>query len=130
MLNGTASSCSASDTNKRKVTTMASDAIYNVIRELVKPRKLVIMGLEMTFLNGSRLSLQLLNRANHCINYDDAKGYQTEFAYSIDASNLETPHGVKLNHQLKTARVWNNYDINVETLDGKNTPHATVGLTY
>ena len=130
LLNGTVSPCTKSETNERKVITMASDAIYNLTRGSVKPWKLVTMGLGMTFLTGSKLALQILNRAGHCISYDDAKGYGTEFAYSIDASELDTTHGIKLNHQLATACVWDNHDVNVETLDGKDTLYATVGLTY
>ena len=130
LLNGTVSPCTKSETNERKVTTMASDAIYNVTRGSVKPWKHVTMGLGMTFLTGSKLALQILNRAGHCISYDDAKSYETEFAYSIEASELDTLHGIKPNHQLAAACVWDNYDVDVETLDGKDTLHATIGLTY
>ena len=130
LLNGTATSCTTSDTNERKVANMASDAIYNVTRGLVKPWKHIVLGLGMSFLTGSKLGLQFLNRAGHCINYNDAKGYETELAYSIDASTLDTPNGIRLHNQLATASAWDNYDVNVETLDGKATLHATVGLTY
>lgn len=65
-----------------KVTSMASDAIFNVTRGTVKPWKHTALGLGMASLTGSKLTLQILNRSGHSISYTEAKALETEFAYS------------------------------------------------
>lgn len=115
---------------ERKVTSMASDAIYNVAHGTVKPWKQTAMGLGLSSLTGSKLSLQILNRAGHSISYHETKGLETEFAYSVESDERDTPDGIRLVPNRATASVWDNNDANIETLDGKQTLHATVGHTY
>ncbi|ESO95160.1 hypothetical protein LOTGIDRAFT_160926 [Lottia gigantea] len=109
---------------------MASDAIYNVSRGTVKPWKHIALGLGLASLTGSKLSKQILNRAGHSISYSETKGLETEFAYSVESDERDTPDGIRLEPGLATACVWDNNDANIETLDGKETLHATVGHTY
>jgi len=118
------------DTIDRKVTSMASDAIYNVTRGTVKPWKHTAVGLGLASLTGSKLTLQILNRAGHSISYSESKGLETEFAYSVESDERDTQDGIRLDPHLATASVWDNNDANIETLDGKQTLHATVGHTY
>jgi len=117
------------DSLDRKATSMASDAIFNVTRGTVKPWKHTAMGLGFASLTGSKLSLQILNRAGHSISYSETKGLETEFAYSVESSDRSAPDGIQLDPHLATASVWDNNDANVETLDGKATLHTTVGHT-
>ena len=114
----------------RKVTAMASDAIYNVTRGTIKPWKHTAVGLGFASLTGSKLAMQILNRTGHCISYSETKALETEFAYSVEGDEHDTPDGIRLEPNLATACVWDNNDANVETLDGKETLHATVGHTY
>ncbi|XP_048857264.1 uncharacterized protein LOC125724829 [Brienomyrus brachyistius] len=114
----------------RKVALMASDAVFNVSWGTVKPWKHIAMGLGMSSLTGSKLVLQILNRAGHSISYSDAKGLETEFAYSVTSDGRDAPDGIHLLPDRSTACVWDNNDANVETLDGKATLHSTVGHTY
>ncbi len=118
------------DAMDRKVTCMASDAIYNVSHGTVKPWKHTALGLGLASLTGSKLSMQILNRAGHSISYSETKGLETEFAYSIAAEGRNAPDGIRLDPNLATGSVWDNNDANIETLDGKQTLHATVGHTY
>ncbi|KAJ8023701.1 hypothetical protein HOLleu_36211 [Holothuria leucospilota] len=55
---------------------------------------------------------------------------ETEFAFSIVSSDDVVPDGIQLSPALATATVWHNNDKKIETLDGKDTYHATVGHTY
>ncbi len=126
----TPTSGAQTDTVDRKVTAMASDAIFNVSRGTIKPWKHTVLGLGMASLTGSKLAMQILNRTGHSLSYDDTKGIETEFAYSVDNEERDAPDGIRLNPNLSTACVWDNNDANVETLDGKQTLHATVGHTY
>ena len=74
--------------------------------------------------------MQILNRTGHCISYSETKGLETEFAYSVAGDEHDAPDGIRLDPNVSTACVWDNNDGNVETLDGKETLHATVGHTY
>lgn len=114
----------------RRATSMASDAVFNATHGTVKPWKHTAMGLGVASLTGSKLTLQILNRAGHSISYCDAKGLETEFAYSVSSGSHDAPDGIHLLPDRATACVWDNNDANVETLDGKATLHSTVGHTY
>ena len=118
------------DAVDRKISAMASDVIYNTTRGTVKPWKHTAMGLGMASLTGSKLAVQILNRTGHCISYSETKGLETEFAYSVHHDERDAPDGIRLDPNLATACVWDNNDANVETLDGKETLHSTVGHTY
>ena len=74
--------------------------------------------------------MRILNRLGHSISYSEVKGLETEFAYSIDSHGSDVPDGIQCNPNLATASVWDNNDSNIETLDGKDIFHATVGHTY
>ena len=117
-------------TADRKVTSMASDTIFNVSHGTVKPFKYTTIGLSLASLTGSKLVLQVLNRAGHSINYNEVKGLEIEFAYSVAAEGRDSPDGILLLPGLATSCVWDNNDASVETLDGKATLHSTVGHTY
>ena len=121
---------SSKESFDRKVTAMSSDAVYNVSRGTVKPWKQTIMGLGFASLTGSKLAMQILNRAGHSISYSETKGIETEFAYAVNSDERDAPDGICLDSSLATASVWDNNDANMETLDGKETLHMTVGHTY
>ena len=118
------------DSINRKVVSMASDAIYNVSRGNIKPWKHTVLGLGLASLTGSKITMQILNRHGHCIDYNTTKGLETEIAYSIECEERDTPDGIELRPNLSTASAWDNNDSYVETLDGKSTLHITVGHTY
>ena len=42
----------------------------------------------------------------------------------------EAPDVVRLNLTLETGLAWDNYDVNMETIDDKDTFHATFGICY
>lgn len=88
------------------------------------------IGLGLASLTGSKLATQILSRTGHCINYSEVKSLETEFAYSTSRYECDVPDGINLAPDVGTASVWDNNDAQVETLDGKNTLHATVGHAY
>ena len=93
------------DTVDRKVTAMASDAIYNVTCGTVKPWKHTAFGLGLASLAGSKLVTQILNRTVHCISYSEIKGIETEFAYSAASNERDAPDGIRLDPNVATACV-------------------------
>ncbi|XP_030837116.1 uncharacterized protein LOC105437992 [Strongylocentrotus purpuratus] len=131
LLCGMGSSCTAQkESVERKVNAMSSDAMYNVTRGSTRPWKNTVLGLGLASLTGCKIALQVLNRLGHCISYSEIKGIESEFAYSVADDQHDVPDGIALQPNLATASVWDNNDANVETLDGKETFHATVGHTY
>ena len=120
----------ARDIVERKVTAMSSDAVYNTSRGTVRPWKHTVLGLGIGTLTGSKLIMRILNRFGNSLSYDEVKALETEFAYSVEGNDRDTPDGVELKSDLGTGLAWDNYDVNMDTIDGKNTLHATVGICY
>ena len=109
---------------------MSSDAVYNASRGSVRPWKQTVLGLGLGSLTGSQLILRILNRLGSTLSYDEIKALETEFVYSAEANAKEAPYSARLNPTLGTGLAWDNYDVNMETIDGKDTFHATVGICY
>ena len=68
---------------------MSSDAVFNVSPGSIKPWKHTALGLEFLSLTGFKLVIQILNRLGHCISYSNAKGFETEFAYSVESDHVK-----------------------------------------
>jgi len=118
------------ETVNRKVMAMTSDAVYNTSHGTVRPWKHTVLGLGLGTLTGSKLVLRLLNRLGYSLSYDEVKALETEFAYTAEANERSVPDGVNLTPDQGTGLAWDNYDVNMETIDGKDTLHATVGICY
>ena len=58
------------------------------------------------------------------------KALETEFVYTITENDQDIPDNMQLDPNLATALAWDNYDVNMETTNGKDTLHATVGICY
>ena len=114
----------------RKIMAMSSDAIYNTTRGAVRPWKHSALGLGLGSLTGSKLVLRILNRLGNSISYDEVKALETEFAYSAEGNAGDAPDGLELNGLRGTGLAFDNYDVNIDTIDGKDTLHATVGICY
>lgn len=118
------------DAVDRKVMAMSSDAVYNTSRGAVRPWKHTGLGLGLGTLTGSKLVLRILNRSGNSLSYDEVKALETEFAYSVEENDRDTAVGVELNPNLGTGLTGDNYDVNMDTIDGKDTLQATVGICY
>ena len=118
------------DNVDRKVMAMTSDAVFNASRGSVRPWKQTVLGLGLGTLPGSKLILRILNRLGHSLSYDEVKALETEFPFSTEESDRDAPDGIVLKPNLGTGLAWDNFDVNMETLDGKDTLHATVGICY
>ena len=83
-------------TIQKKANALASDALYYVNRRTVRPGKNVVFGLGISTIVGSKLTVQVLNRHGHYINYSQIKALETEFVFSAVKDDREIPHGMKL----------------------------------
>lgn len=82
-------------------------------------------------ISGSKKIVTILNRLGHSINYNLVEEYETELVFSSDAQQDGIlPEGMFPNPNLNTGLAYDNYDCYVETANGKNTLHDTVGIAY
>ena len=58
------------------------------------------------------------------------KSLETEFAFSAEANNQDSADSVDFSPSRGTGLAWDNYDVNIDTIDGKDTLHATVRICY
>ena len=58
------------------------------------------------------------------------KSIENKFAYTYQKSGKTLPDGIIYEPDLCLGLAWDNYDANVDTLDGKKSLHITVGIVY
>ena len=89
-----------------------------------------MLGLSIGTITGSKTILEIPNRLGHSMNYKSVKNIETEFSYSYQRSGHKVPDESSLKHHLCLVLAWDNYDVNIDTLDGKASLHITVGIIY
>lgn len=114
----------------RQVRSYCQDIIYGVHNGQVKTSKHIMLGMTLKSLTSSRKIIDIINRYGHCISYQGVEELETETTYtSIEKSTL-CPEKIKKNHNLFTGVAYDNFDRFVETTNGKDTLHDTVGIIY
>ena len=78
----------------------------------------------------SALILRILDCLGYSLSYDEVKSLETVLAFSAKENDCDAPDGIELKPNLGTGLAWDNYDVNMETLDGKATLYATIGTCY
>ena len=100
----------------------------------MRPWKQTVLGLSLVSLTGSKLVIctyfQPSRPLGRGVSYDEVKSLETEFAFSVETTERDSPDGMKLEPILGTGLAWDNYDDNMDTIDGEDSPHATVGMCY
>ena len=83
-------------------------------------------------LTGSKQIIKILNRLGHCASYDTVEMIDTALAREIfaktETEGVVIPSNIAPRSFIQFAA--NNNDINEETLDGKQTTHATTHVVY
>ena len=98
------------------------DITHAATNSQVKTPKHIGLAFTIHHLTGSKEVMTLLNRMGHCSSYDDVEIVNTAWAREKEASNI-TPG-------LFVQFAANNDDSNEETLDRKQTTHATMLVVY
>lgn len=97
----------------------------------VRPSTSLLLGLATKSITGSRKIIDILNRMGFCISYTAIEEIETELAYGISVQNHILPYGMEPNCEgLRTHVAFDNFDKFVETVNGKDTLHDTVGIVY
>lgn len=108
----------------------ASDVIYAIHRGTVKTSKHITLGITVKSLTSSEKLVRLLHSYGHCISYSKVLELETEATYAISKTNKVCPAGMILKPSLNSGFAFDNFDRYVETCDGKETMHDTVGISF
>lgn len=114
----------------RLCSSMAADAIYCVSNGTVKPSKHITLGMTIKSLTSSKKIINILNRFGHCCNYTTLEELETEATIASVHRTQVCPPDIVLNPSLCTGVAFDNFDRYVDTLNGKETLHDTVGIIY
>lgn len=114
----------------RLCNSIASDTIFCVTNGTIKPSKHITLGMTVKSLTSSRRIINILNRLGHCCNYTTLEELETEATYSSVHRSEICPPDIIRKSSLCTGVAFDNFDRYVDTLNGKETLHDTVGIIY
>ena len=115
----------------RLILSLSQDLIFACNRSVLPPKHIGI-GIAIKHLTGSKELIRMMNRFGHCISYDavirlENRFMQQEFGDNKDA-DVTIPSNISKGKFVQAAA--DNLDFNEETLDGKQTTHATTLVLY
>lgn len=114
----------------RQVESYCEDIVYAIHNGQVKMSKHIVLGITLKSLTSSRKIVDIIHRYGHCISYSGVEELETEATYtSLKKSNV-CPETIKKSSHLCTGVAFDNFDRFVETRNGKDTLHDTVGIIY
>ena len=118
--------------DERRVLSIAQDIIHCASNSRVKLPKQIGLAMTVRHLTGSKQLVVLLNRMGHSSSYDELQAVDTSLATEVLAK-VETrgtviPSNISPGSFVQLAA--DNNDLNEETIDGKNTTHATTMVVY
>lgn len=110
----------------------AQDLFHCASQARIKLPKHIGLGMSVKHLTGSKQLVTLLNRMGHCSSYDEIVQVENSLANEslakADVSGVIIPTNINPGTFIQMAA--DNNDINEETIDGKNTTHATTLAIY
>lgn len=89
-----------------------------------------MLGITLKSLTSSRKIIDIINRYGHCISYQGIEELETETTYTSFEQSSLYPEMIKRNPDLFTGVAYDNFDRFVETINGKDTLHDTIGIIY
>ncbi|CAH3184172.1 unnamed protein product, partial [Porites lobata] len=118
--------------DERHTLAIAQDLIYATTHGRVKTPKHIGLAISVRHMTGSKHLVTMLNRFGHCCSYDEIEVVDTSLALDIIASseNLGAVVPSNISPGVFVQVAGDNNDINEETLDGKQTTHATTLVLY
>ena len=118
--------------DERKVLTISQDIIHSASNARVKLPKQIGLAMAVHHLTGSKVLITLLNRMGHCSSYSEVQEVDTSLAMEVTAMAEQfgtvVPCNISTGPFIQFAA--DNNDLKEETLDGKNTTHATTMVVY
>lgn len=114
----------------RVVKYLNQDAVYSIFNGKYKTSKHIKLGMALKSLTSSRNIIDIIHRYGHCISYPGIEELETEATYYSMQKSAICPDAIKISSNLCTGIAFDNYDRFVETKDGMDTLHDTVGIIY
>lgn len=111
-----------------KVNSICEDMLYATRHGTVKTSKHMCLGILLKSITSSRKVIDILNKFGHCCSYNIIEALETEAAYSASSRGTLCLGGVRKGMMFFTSLAFDNFDRYVETSNGKNTLHDTVGI--
>lgn len=111
---------------QKKVLSICDSIILSATSGECKPSNCIQLALTTKSLTGSRQMINILNRLGFCISYSLTEEIETELAYACSMNKRILPFD--FNNNVITNVAFDNYDRYVETSNGKDTLHDTVGI--
>ena len=100
----------ASERIERYIESAAEDDIYKATSGKLKPSILILLGMGLKSITGSRKVQEVVNHFGHCIGYHTAEEYETQLATKIIEKKQVPPDGLEASEGLSTNSAWDNYD--------------------
>ena len=104
--------------------------IYTVSSGAKIPAKHLQVGLAMKSLSGRRKVIEVLNRLIHSVCYSAVEEIETELIFEGTKENRVIPQQMTMDSEVGVGLTFDTFNRFVETLNGKDTQHDTVGIAY
>ena len=118
----------------RRVVMLRQDIIHAMTNSQVKAPKHLGLPVTIPNLTGSKEVITLLNRMGHCSSYDEVEIVNTGWAREMDMEARSQETGVVIPSNITPGPFVqfapDKNDFKEETLDGKQTTHATTLVVY
>ena len=88
------------------------------------------LGVALKSLTGSRKVVEILNRYEDWANYHAVEEIEADITFNATKTQMETPSGKIACSKGGIGCDFDNFDRFVESQNGKNTLHDTVGISY
>lgn len=112
-----------------RIASICNNLIFAISNGKIMPADIIRLGLVCRSISGRRRLPEILNRLGHSISYSTIEEIESELAYGCEEMDLALPSSLVPNSpHLHTHLGFDNYDRYVETKNGKNTLHDTVGI--
>lgn len=119
-------------TNKNELTifSLGQDLIYATMSHKIKTSKHITLGLAVKSMCNSKKIINILSKYGHCCSYTTLEELETELSFSTANSTNVFPEDILRRPDLNTGVAFDNFDRFVETVNGSDTLHDTVGIIY
>ncbi len=94
------------DRPKRLIKSLASDLIYSISNDQIKPAKQLLLGMAMKRMTGSKKIIEMLNRFGQSVSYHIIEELETDLAQAINEKQRVCPDGIALDPNLVTCTTY------------------------
>ena len=116
---------------RRLVQSSTADAVFNCSGSKLLPGKHISLGLTLKSISGSKRVVNLMNRYGHCVSNETLRRIDMGIEESVNMEQGDVvPDGIHKRSGKCTGSAFDNFDVNVETLNGLGTVHHTYGIVY